>query len=135
MVFHWNMSDNFPLVSWTLPSILVDLNKTIVWIVTTHPIISKTSSPFNNPLVTVQRAPITIGIIVSFMFYSFSNSLTMVEKLILCFRSLSVLLCGQQSPQLGKFFFFSFFFFFFFDYHLVWWRCPWCNGYRRRKWT
>ena len=30
-------------------------------------------SPFNNPLVTVPKAPNTIGITVTFMFHSFSN--------------------------------------------------------------
>ena len=37
--------------------------------------ISKSSCPFNNPLVTVPRASITIGINVTFMFHSFFNSL------------------------------------------------------------
>ena len=37
---------------------------------------SKFSSPFNNPLVTVPKAPITIGIIVTCMFHSFFKSLT-----------------------------------------------------------
>ena len=32
--------------------------------VSTRPLISKASSPFNNPLVTVPKAPITIGIII-----------------------------------------------------------------------
>ena len=75
MVFHWSLSDKSPEVSWTLLSILADLNNVVVWMVSTRPIISKSSSPFTNPLVTVPRAPITIGIIVTFMFYSFFNSL------------------------------------------------------------
>ena len=33
-------------------------------------------SPFNNPLVTVPKAPITIGIIITFIFYGFFNSKT-----------------------------------------------------------
>ena len=36
---------------------------------------SKSSRPFNNPLVIVPNAPITIGIIVTFMFHSLFNSL------------------------------------------------------------
>ena len=36
---------------------------------------SKSSSLFNKPLVTVPKTPITIGIIVTFMFHSFFNSL------------------------------------------------------------
>ena len=43
--------------------------------VSTRPVISNSSSPCINPLVTVSRAPITIGIIVIFMFHSFLNSL------------------------------------------------------------
>ena len=40
----------------------------------TRLLISKSSSPFNNPLVTVRKAPITTGIIVSFMLHIFFNS-------------------------------------------------------------
>ena len=43
--------------------------------VSTHPPASKSSRPFNNPLVIVPNAPITIGTIVTFMFHSFFNSL------------------------------------------------------------
>ena len=57
-------------VSWTLLSILADLGNAVVWIVSICPAISKSSSPFTNPLVTVPRAPITIGITVTFMFHS-----------------------------------------------------------------
>ena len=45
------------------------------WIVSTRPPTSKSSRPFNNPLVIVPNAPITIGTIVTFMFHSFFNSL------------------------------------------------------------
>ena len=76
MVFHWSLSGSKSLqVSWTLLSILAVLNNVVVWIVSTRPLISKSSSPFNNPLVTVPKAQITIGIIVTFMFHSFFNSL------------------------------------------------------------
>ena len=61
-------------VSRTLLSILTNLNNAVVWTVSTHPIISKSSSLCTNPLLTVPRAPITIGIIVTFIFYSFFNS-------------------------------------------------------------
>ena len=47
-----------------------------------RPLISMSSNPFNNPLMTVPKAPITIGIIVTFMFHSkvhnFSSSLFFV---------------------------------------------------------
>ena len=60
-----------PQVSRTLLSILLDLNNVVVWMVSTRPLISKSSNPFNNPLVTVPKAPITIGIItLNLLFYS-----------------------------------------------------------------
>ena len=49
--------------------------------VSTRPPTSKSSSPFNNPLVTVLEATITIGIIVTFRFYSFFNSLARLRYL------------------------------------------------------
>ena len=55
----------------TVLTILVDLNKAVVWMVSTHPLISKSSSPFINPLVTGPRASITIRITAAFMFHSF----------------------------------------------------------------
>ena len=55
--------------------ILAVLSNAVVWIVSTHPPISKSSRPFKNPLVIVPKAPITIGTIVTFMFHSFFNSL------------------------------------------------------------
>ena len=64
-----------PKVSRTLLSILPNLNNTVVWTVSTRPFVSKSSRPCTNPLVTVSRAPITIGIMVTFMFHNFSNSL------------------------------------------------------------
>ena len=76
MVFHWSLNDNKSLqVSMTLLSILAVLSNAFVWMVSTRPPTSKTSSPFYNPLVTVPNPPITIGIIVTCMFHSFFNSL------------------------------------------------------------
>ena len=76
MVFHWSLSDSkSPQVSRTLLSILTVLNNAVVWMVSTRPPTSKSSSPFSNPLVTVPNAPITIGIIVTCMFHSFFSSL------------------------------------------------------------
>ena len=64
---------------------------------------SKSSSPFNNPLVTVPKAPITIGIMVTFMFHGFFFSIPLQGRVIYpSFHFLSVLFChqpGQQSPQ------------------------------------
>ena len=76
MVFHWSMSDSkSPQVSRTHLCILAVLSNAVVWIVSTRPPISKSSSSFNNPLVTVPNAPNTIGTIVTFMFHSIFNSL------------------------------------------------------------
>ena len=53
--------------------------------VSTRPPTSKSSRPLNNPLVTVPKAPITIDIIVTFMFHSFFNSLARSRSLSLFF--------------------------------------------------
>ena len=74
MVFHWSLSDSKSLqVSRTLLGILADLNNAVVWVVSTRPLISSTSSPWMNLMVTVPRVPITIGIPVNFMFHIFFN--------------------------------------------------------------
>ena len=65
MVFHWSLSDNkSPKISSTL------LNDAVVWMVSTRPPTSRSSSLVNNPLFTVPNAPITIGIMFTFMFQS-----------------------------------------------------------------
>ena len=84
--FFWSLSDSkFPHVSRTLLSILADLNNAVGWTVSTRPVISKSSCPCTNRLVTVPRAPITIGKIVTFMFYSFFQFPCKVQVLILLF--------------------------------------------------
>ena len=76
MVIHWSLSDSkSPQVPRTLLSIRAVLNNIVVWIVSTRPFTSKSSSLFNNHLVTVPKAPITIGVIVTFMFHIFFISL------------------------------------------------------------
>ena len=46
MFFHWSLSESKSAqVSNTLLSILANLNNAIVWMVSTHPVISKSSSP------------------------------------------------------------------------------------------
>ena len=69
---HWSLSDSkSPQVFRALFSILAVLNNAVVWMVSARPLISKSSSPFNNPLIIVPRAPITIGVNVTYMFHSF----------------------------------------------------------------
>ena len=118
MVFHSSLSDSkSPQVSRSLLTILTVLNNEVVWMVSTRSLISKSSSPFNNPLVTVLKALITIGIIVTFMFHNFFNSLAR-SRYLSFFSLLSILFCGspgQQSPQ-----FFRFSFFVVVDYYKVW---------------
>ena len=76
MVFNWSLSDSkSPQVSRTLLSILAVLRNVVVWVVSTRPLISKSSSPYNNSLVTVLKAPIKIGTIVTFMIHILFNSL------------------------------------------------------------
>ena len=87
MVFLWSLSDDKSQVSRTLLSILADLNNAVVWIVSTSPVFSKSSSPCTNPLVKVPRAPTTIGIIVTFMCYSFFNPLARSRYLSLFLHS------------------------------------------------
>ena len=76
MVFHWILSDRkSPQVSRIRLRILAVLSNAVIWIVSTRPLTSKSYRPFNNPLIIVPKAPITIGTIVPFMFHSFFNSL------------------------------------------------------------
>ena len=60
--------------------------------VSTRPPTSKSSSPFNNPSVTIPNAPITNGMIVPFMFHSFFNSLARSRYLSFFSHSFSFIL-------------------------------------------
>ena len=99
MVFHWSLSDSkSPQVSRTL------LNNAVVWIVSTRPPTSKSSSPFCNPLVT----EVFILLFTFFQFYSVvsrdSKFYNFVSSLF-CWLLLSLVfwprlgdLCVCQSP-------------------------------------
>ena len=67
--------------------------------VSTQPPTSKSSGPFNNPLVIVPKAPITIGIIVTFMFHSFFNSLARSRYLSLFSHSFSFILWSVGTAK------------------------------------
>ena len=100
MVFHCSLSDNkSPQVSRTLLSILAILNNAFVWMVSTLPPTSKSSSPFSNPLVTVPNAPITIGIIVTRMFHSFFSSLARLSYLSFFSNSFSFILWSAGTAK------------------------------------
>ena len=89
MVSRWSLSDiKSPQTSRTLLSILADLNNAIPWTVSTHPLISKSSSLCISPLVNVTKGPITIGITDTFIFHSFFFQLpSKVQILIFLFAS------------------------------------------------
>ena len=99
-------------VSWSLFSILAVFNNAVVSMVSTRPPTSKSSSPFNNPLDTVPKTPITIGIISTFMFHSFFNSLARSRYLSLFSHSFSFILwsAGTAKSTILQIFFFFFFF-------------------------
>ena len=98
MVFPWSLIDNkSPQVSRTLLNILAVLNNVVVWMVSIRLPTSKSSSPFSNPLVTVPNAPITIGIIVTFMFHSFFNSLARSRYVSFFSHSFSFILWSART--------------------------------------
>ena len=114
MVFYCSLSDSkSPQVSRTLLCILAVLNNAVIWMVSTRPPTSKSSSSFSNPLVTVPNAPITIGIIVTCMFHSFFNSLARSRYLSFFSHFFSFILwsAGTAKSTLLQVLF-SFFFFF-----------------------
>ena len=71
------------------PGLSVDLNNTVLSILSTRFLISKSSSRCTNPLMTVPSALITIGITVTFMFHSFLSSLARSKYLSLFSLSFS----------------------------------------------
>ena len=71
--------------------------------VSTRPPTSKSSSTFNNPFVIVSNAPITIGIIVTFMFHSFFKFPSKVEVLILLFTFLQFYSVISRDSKVNNF--------------------------------
>ena len=110
MVFHWSLNDSkSPQVSRTFLSILAVLNNAVVWMVSTRRPTSKSSRPFNNPLVIIPKAPITIGIIVTCMFHSFFNSLARSRYLSFFSHSFSFILWSAGTAKSTILHFFIFF--------------------------
>ena len=100
MAFHWSLSGSkSPQVSRTLLCILAVLNNVVVWMVSTRPPTSKSSSPFSNPLVTVPNAPITIRIIFTYMFHSFFNPLARSRYLSFFSHSFSFILWSAGTAK------------------------------------
>ena len=75
------------------------LNNAVIWIVSTCPPTSKSSRPFNNPFVTVPRAPITISTVITFMFHSFFNSLARSRYLSFFSHSSSFILWSARTAK------------------------------------
>ena len=72
LLIHRSPSDCMsPQVCRTLLSILADSTNAVVWRASTRPILSKSSNPRTNPLVTVSSVSVTISVIVTNMFHSF----------------------------------------------------------------
>ena len=106
MVLNWSLSDSkSPQVFWTLFSILADLNNAIVLIVSTCPLISKSSCPCTNHLATYRARLLQVvslplsSSIVCFFFSSLASS---------GYLSLFSLSCDQPERQSSPFDRFSF---------------------------
>ena len=65
--------------------------------VSTRPLISKSSSPGMNPLATLPKAQITIGTIATLMFHSFFNSTARYKYLPFFSHSFSFIVVSQDS--------------------------------------
>ena len=109
--FYWSLSDSkSPQVSRTRLMILAVLSNAVVWIVSTRPLTSKASRPFNNHLVIVPNAPITNGTIVTFMFHKFFNYLARSRYLPFISISFRCILwsAGTAKSTILEIFFFFF---------------------------
>ena len=85
--------------------------------VSTRPVITESSSPCFNLLVTVPSAPITNDIIVTFMFHSFANTQARSRYLSLFSRSFSF---TQLSVRTVKSNILQVLFFFVADHYKIW---------------
>ena len=108
MVFQRSLSDTkSPQVPRTLLGILAVLNNAVLCMVSTRLPTSNSSNPFDYPLATVPKAPITIGIIVT-LFHRFFPNPYQDRCIYPSFHFLSVLFCSQPVQQSSLFCMFSF---------------------------
>ena len=107
MVFHGSLRNWKSLqVSWTILSILANLNNAVVCMVSFHSIY-KSFSPCINPLGTILSMSFTFDITITFIFHSFFSFLARSTYLFLFSLSFSFP-CGlleQQSSQFSRFYF------------------------------
>ena len=99
MVFHWSLSNGkSPRESRTLLSILADLQNAVVWMVSTRPLISKSSSLCTNTLMTVPSAPIAITFIIITIIIIIIASFSNQPKLIVLHWNLR----DNESSQISR---------------------------------
>ena len=79
--------------------ILANLNKAVFRIVSTPPLISKSSSSSTNPLLTVPSAPITVGITVTFMFHCFCFQSSNKFKVLMSLFAVSLFLWSAWTAK------------------------------------
>ena len=87
--------------------------------VSTRPPTAKSSSPYNNTLVTIPKAPITIGIILTSMFYFFFKFSSKVEVLILRFTFFQFYSLVSRNSGVNNFANSLFFFVYYIRYGLL----------------
>ena len=109
MTFHWSLSDSkSSQVSRTRLRILAVLSNAVIWIVSTHMQTSKSSRPFNKPLVMCQKHQSQL-VQSSLSCSSASSVLSQGWGTYPSFHILSVLFWGQPGQQSRKYCKFSFF--------------------------
>ena len=89
-------------VSITILRNLASLNNAAVWMVSTCPLISKSSIPFTNPVKIVPSVPITVGITVTFIDFLVIYQCVDIH---LSFLFLLIFPCGlpwRQNQQFGR---------------------------------
>ena len=99
--------------SRTFLSILADLRNAFLWMISTCPLISKSSRPLTSPLWIVPSTLITIGITISFILHSFFNSLARSRYSFLLLPFDFILWSVGMAKSFIRTVFFSIFFFFF----------------------
>ena len=99
-VYHTSVNWWFSTGGWgtgTLlksPGLFLVFNNVVLWMIFTHPLIFKSSTPYTNPFVTI-----IIGVIVTIMFHNFFSSLARSRYLSLFSLSDSFTLLSTRSKK------------------------------------